>query len=88
MGANPHWDLELQRVLELPEIYSSLVVEVSRLLAHARRKVDARAKQHAVERCRGFWVWCEESLRTGGGGLFALAREKDLTPQAVAPLGS
>jgi len=88
LSASPHWGLELQRILEMPEIYGPLAGEVSRLLACARRKVDARAKQHGTERCKGFWVWCEESLRSGGGGLFALSREKDLTPQAVASVGS
>ena len=73
---SPHWALALDLLLEQAPHYASLSMEVVRLLAEARRRLSSEYTARRRERCAGYWAWCDEQLRTGGGGLHAICREQ------------
>ena len=88
LGANPVWDTALRLVLEMEEEPASLGIEVGKLLASARRRAAAEAKARRLTRCASYWGWCEDQLRSGAGGLHALARQRpDDTVVAIVVCG-
>ena len=81
------WSDAVQLLLEIPEEnWEELSVRIGRLGAAARKEAARLAAARRTERCRGYWAWSDDQLRTGAAALHGICRARLLEPDTAVPV--
>ena len=82
------WGLGVRWLLEQDEQWGPLSIETARLHALARKEARAEASERGRQRCKAYWSWIDEQLRSGAGGLHRICRPQPAeVVQAVPVVG-
>jgi len=69
------WATLLEALLEMPESDLAQLADAAWQLSwSAAKAADTEAAVRRRNRCKGYWSWADEQLRTGGAALFKLSR--------------